>query len=115
MRLILAVALAAMTIGAVPARAAQSFDIPVILSLTGGGAFLGRQEHQALIVEEKLVNQSGGIHGAPVHFSFADDQSSPQLAVQLTAAALATSRRSFSARPTSPHATRWRRWSRMAR
>ncbi len=90
MRLIRVAALAAVMFDAAPTMAAQSFDIPVILSLTGGGAFLGTQEHQALLVEEKLVNETGGIHGAPVHFSFADDQSSPQLAVQLTAAALAT-------------------------
>ena len=89
MRLILVAALAALTFGAVPAMAAESFDIPVILSLTGGGSFLGKQEHQALLIEEKLVNETGGIHGAPVHFGFADDQSSPQLAVQLTVAALA--------------------------
>ncbi len=63
MRLILAAALAAMTIGAAPVRAAQSFDIPVILSLTGAGSFLGKQEHEALTIEETLVNRTGGIHG----------------------------------------------------
>lgn len=89
MRLIQAAALAAMMFAAAPAMAAESFDIPVILSLTGGGAFLGKQEHQALLIEEKLVNETGGIHGAPVRFDFKDDQSSPQLAVQLTVAAKA--------------------------
>ncbi|HEX4111784.1 MAG TPA: ABC transporter substrate-binding protein [Stellaceae bacterium] len=71
-------------------RAADpSFDIPVIVSLTGGGAFLGKQEHQALTIEATVVNNAGGIHGLPVHFIFKDDQSSPQLAVQLANAALA--------------------------
>ncbi len=90
MRLILAAALAAMVGCAAPVEAAQVFDIPVTLSLTGAGSFLGKQEHEALAIEEQLVNRTGGIHGMPVHFSFADDQSSPQLAVQLAAATLAT-------------------------
>jgi branched-chain amino acid transport system substrate-binding protein len=89
MRLILAAALAALLVGAVPVEAAQVFEIPVILSLTGGGSFLGEQEHKALATEEQLVNRTGGVHGMPVHFSFEDDQSSPQLAVQLAAATLA--------------------------
>jgi branched-chain amino acid transport system substrate-binding protein len=72
-----------------PAAAAPAVEIPVILSLTGGGAFLGKQEHEALTIAEKLANDTGGIHGAPVHFAFQDDQSSPQLAVQLADAALA--------------------------
>lgn len=89
MRLILVAALAALMTDAAPVEAAQTFEIPVILSLTGGGSFLGKQEHEALTIEEKLVNATGGIHGAPVHFDFKDDQSSPQLAVQLTVAAKA--------------------------
>lgn len=90
MRFILAAALAAVMGCAAPVKAAQVFDIPVILSLTGAGSFLGKQEHEALATEEQLVNRTGGIHGSPVHFSFKDDQSSPQLAVQLAAATLAT-------------------------
>jgi branched-chain amino acid transport system substrate-binding protein len=90
MRLILAAALAALMGCAAPVKAEQAFDIPVILSLTGGGSFLGEQEHEALAIEEQLVNRTGGIHGSPVHFSFKDDQSSPQLAVQLSVATLAT-------------------------
>jgi branched-chain amino acid transport system substrate-binding protein len=67
----------------VPARAAGTYDIPVIASLTGGGAFLGQEEQQAIQILEKLVNQTGGIHGRKVRFVFHDDQSSPQQAVQL--------------------------------
>ncbi len=66
-----------------PARAAETYDIPVIASLTGGGAFLGQEEQQAIQIFEKLANKTGGIHGRPVHFVFHDDQSSPQQAVQL--------------------------------
>jgi branched-chain amino acid transport system substrate-binding protein len=65
------------------ASAADTQDINVILPLTGGGAFLGKAEQQALLQQEKLVNSSGGIHGKLLKFVFHDDQSSPQVAVQL--------------------------------
>jgi branched-chain amino acid transport system substrate-binding protein len=58
-------------------------EINVILPLTGGGAFLGKAEQQALMQFEKAANASGGIHGDPLKFVFHDDQSSPQVAVQL--------------------------------
>src|SRR5271167_3824332 len=65
------------------ARAADTQDINVILPLTGGGAFLGKAEQQALQQYEKVVNASGGIHGKPLRFVIQDVQSSPQVAVQL--------------------------------
>jgi branched-chain amino acid transport system substrate-binding protein len=58
-------------------------EINVILPLTGGGAFLGKAEQQALLQFEKAANADGGIHGQPLKFTFHDDQSSPQVAVQL--------------------------------
>jgi branched-chain amino acid transport system substrate-binding protein len=76
--------LVAATALATTAHAAdQTYDIQVIQSLTGGGSFLGLQEQQALQLQEKVVNKAGGIHGKKLHFVFHDDQSSPQLAVQL--------------------------------
>jgi branched-chain amino acid transport system substrate-binding protein len=60
--------------------AAQPVQIPVVLPLTGGAAFLGQGERTALQIAEKVVNAEGG---TPVHFDFHDDQSSPQVAVQL--------------------------------
>ena len=66
------------------ARAADSFDIEVIMPLTGGGSFLGQGEQQALQLAEKVANAGGGIAGKQIHFVFHDDQSSPQVAVQLT-------------------------------
>ncbi|HUB97604.1 MAG TPA: ABC transporter substrate-binding protein [Stellaceae bacterium] len=66
-----------------PALAAEPFEIPAIVSLTGQGAFLGGQVHDALQLLEKTVNGTGGIHGAPVHMDFHDDQSNPQISVQL--------------------------------
>ncbi len=64
------------------AAAAQTVDIPVVLPLTGGAAFLGQGERTALQIAEKLVNAEGGVNGTPVRFVFSDDQSSPQAAVQ---------------------------------
>jgi branched-chain amino acid transport system substrate-binding protein len=72
-----------------PAIAADPFEIPVILPLTGGGAFLGTSENQSLQIIEKMVNAQGGIKGRPIHFAVQDDQSNPQVAVQLTNGALA--------------------------
>jgi branched-chain amino acid transport system substrate-binding protein len=63
--------------------AAAPFDIPVVLPLTGNAAFLGQGEKASLEIEEKVVNDGGGINGTPIHYLFYDDQSSPQVAVQL--------------------------------
>jgi branched-chain amino acid transport system substrate-binding protein len=64
---------------------AQPLDIPVVLPLTGGAAFLGQSERDSLKIAEGVINGAGGVAGAPVHFAFHDDQSSPQVAVQLAA------------------------------
>jgi branched-chain amino acid transport system substrate-binding protein len=58
--------------------------LDVVLSMTGPGAALGRDESQALDLYEKRVNATGGINGQPVHFEIHDDQTTPQVAVQLT-------------------------------
>jgi branched-chain amino acid transport system substrate-binding protein len=65
------------------ARASGPFDIPVVLPLTGNAAFLGQGEKASLEIQEKVINQQGGINGTPIHYVFNDDQSSPQVAVQL--------------------------------
>jgi len=70
-------------IGAPAARAAEPFDIDVVLPLTGGGSFLGHSEQTSLQLAEPVLNKDGGIGGRPVHFVYHDDQSSPQVAVQL--------------------------------
>ena len=71
------------------AVAADPFEIPVILPLTGGGAFLGKSQNLSLQLIEQMVNKEGGIKGRPIHFSVQDDQSNPQVAVQLTNGVLA--------------------------
>lgn len=76
-----------------PVSAAEStakpYEIDAILALTGGASFLGTAEQQALQLAEKTINKSGGIKGRPLHINFHDDQTSPQVAVQLTNQALA--------------------------
>ena len=73
---------------ATPAHSAAAvsgdpYEINVILSLTGGAAFLGKAQQQALGLIEGITNRNGGIKGRPLKFAIVDDQSSPQLAVQL--------------------------------
>ena len=67
-----------------PVQAAEPYKINVILPLTGGAAFLGKGEQQALQLLQSTVNQDGGINGQPVEFIFHDDQTNPQVTVQIT-------------------------------
>jgi branched-chain amino acid transport system substrate-binding protein len=80
---VLAAAFFPTVLAAAAASAAEPMQIPVIVSLTGQGAFLGGQVRDALQLLEKSVTAAGGIHGAPVHMDFRDDQSNPQISVQL--------------------------------
>jgi branched-chain amino acid transport system substrate-binding protein len=70
-------------LGAAGARAADPFNIDVVLPLTGPAAFLGSAEQVALQRAEAQMAGQKTIGGRPVHFVFHDDQSSPQVAVQL--------------------------------
>jgi branched-chain amino acid transport system substrate-binding protein len=65
------------------------FTIDAILSQTGSAASLGADETAALQAYEKLVNRTGGIRGAQLHFEIVDDQSNAATAVQLASAILA--------------------------
>jgi branched-chain amino acid transport system substrate-binding protein len=67
---------------AVPAQESP-FDLDVMLSLTGSGAFGGLTNQKSQVIYEQLVNAQGGIRGRPLHLVFHDDQTSPQVAVQL--------------------------------
>jgi branched-chain amino acid transport system substrate-binding protein len=73
----------AMLAGPQRARAAEPYNINVILSTTGVAAFLGTEEKQALEILESYANKNGGIQGRPVHFVIFDDTSNPAIAVQL--------------------------------
>lgn len=65
------------------ASSKKPYVIPAILSETGGAAFLGKEESQALIAFEKQLNASGGVDGRPIHFKILDNASSPKTAVSL--------------------------------
>ena len=80
---VIALAAGMLMLGMFGARAADAYKIHVILPLTGGAAFLGKGEQQALELFQKLINQEGGINGQPIEFVFHDDQTSPQTTVQI--------------------------------
>ncbi len=65
------------------------YTLSAVLSLTGGAASIGQDEAAALKAYETVVNKQGGINGRPVHFAILDDQSSPQVAVQLATTIIA--------------------------
>lgn len=71
------------TAAVMPAAAADAYDINVVLPLTGGAAFLGKGEQQALELLQKSENEKGGIHGRKIKFVFHDDQTQPQTAVPM--------------------------------
>ncbi|HEY5349162.1 MAG TPA: ABC transporter substrate-binding protein [Candidatus Lustribacter sp.] len=79
-RAVLALAL----LPAAPAVAAEPVRIDVVLPLTGPGSFAGASERTALDALASNVNKNGAIRGRRLEFAYADDQSNPQTAVQLT-------------------------------
>jgi branched-chain amino acid transport system substrate-binding protein len=83
-KLALALSFALLATSIAPVRAADPYDIYVVLPLTGFGAYPGNTIAKVLGVIEELTNKQGGIRGRPVHFVLEDDQSSPQITVQLT-------------------------------
>jgi branched-chain amino acid transport system substrate-binding protein len=74
----------ALLVTSLPGMAADPFEIDAVLSLTGPGSFLGKNEAAAIALVEQKVNKAGGIGGRPIKFVISDDQSSPQVAIQLT-------------------------------
>jgi branched-chain amino acid transport system substrate-binding protein len=91
-RLLFAVFSAALVFGgtAAPSRSADPpIQIDVILPLTGQAAFIGKEHQASLAALEAAVNKKGGIRGRQVNFIFHDDQSNPQVAVQLANQAIA--------------------------
>ncbi|HEV8021775.1 MAG TPA: ABC transporter substrate-binding protein [Candidatus Lustribacter sp.] len=65
------------------ARAADPYEINVILPLTGNIAFVGTTQLQALKAVEAYVNRTGGIGGRPLSFVVADDGSDVKTSLQL--------------------------------
>src|ERR1700685_4498291 len=71
------------------AGAADPYEINAIVSATGPDSFLGSEQAQVLGIIEGIVNKNGGIAGRPIKMVIADDQSSPQIAVQLANSVIA--------------------------
>lgn len=71
-------------------RAAESapYDIHVIATITGPSAFVGQYMKANFAAFADWVNGTGGIRGRKLRFVFDDDESQPQLAVQLAHAIL---------------------------
>ena len=85
-RLVSTLAAVALSLSLAQSGASQpaTYEIHVILSLTGGGTFLGSSAQASLKTLQRVVNQQGGIRGQPIQFVFYDDQTNPLIAVQLT-------------------------------
>ena len=65
------------------ALAAGTYDLNVVLPLTGSAAFVGQGEKDSLLALQDQINATGGIADGKLNFIFHDDQTQPQLAVQL--------------------------------
>jgi branched-chain amino acid transport system substrate-binding protein len=72
-----------------PLPAAEPFEINAILSMTGAGAFIGTAESRTLNVIEDQTNRAGGVRGRSIRFHVWDDQSNPQVSVQIANALIA--------------------------
>jgi len=78
----IAIVLGALAAGGA-AEAADPYPINVILPMTGGASFVGAGQKQSLDTLAEVVNAEGGIAGRPVQWVYHDDQTSPQVSVQL--------------------------------
>jgi branched-chain amino acid transport system substrate-binding protein len=74
---------AAFFVSSSAAIAAEPYELHVIVSQTGPAGFAGGAEVSALQALEHVTNESGGIKGRPLKMVFHDDQSSPQVSVQI--------------------------------
>ena len=87
-RLILTIlAIAALTLQDALAAPAP-YVIPLITDLTGTNAFSGNDYADTARAFEHYFNEHGGLRGTPIHFDIRDSETSPQVAVQLTAQVL---------------------------
>jgi branched-chain amino acid transport system substrate-binding protein len=71
------------------------YELSAIISLTGALTFSGQGERQAIQIIEGIVNQTGGIQHHPLKVTFYDDQSNPEVAVQLANAVIAKGQAAF--------------------
>jgi branched-chain amino acid transport system substrate-binding protein len=73
----------------VPVRAADPYELNVIVSLTGPFAFIGQAEGKSVAAIVEMVNKAGGIKGQQIKLIVQDDQSNPSVAVQLASGIIA--------------------------
>ena len=92
-----AVLIALCTLVPAGGRAADPYEIDVLLPLTGPATFIGKGMASGIAAAEAVVNKTGGINGQPVKFVIADDQSNPQIDVQLANAIIAKNKPAFMA------------------
>jgi branched-chain amino acid transport system substrate-binding protein len=81
---VIAALCALVSLGSATAADVAPLEINVILPLTGQGAFAGVSSKNGLTASETIANREGGIHGRPVRFVYYDDQTNPQVSLQLT-------------------------------
>jgi branched-chain amino acid transport system substrate-binding protein len=81
-------AISAVAIFSNASLAAGTYDINVVVPLTGGAAFVGQGQKDTLLALADQINGNGGIGGEKLNFIFQDDQTQPQVAVQLTSQVL---------------------------
>jgi branched-chain amino acid transport system substrate-binding protein len=77
------IGVAAVAIVSRPGLAAGTYDVNVVLPLTGSAAFVGQGQKDSLTALEDQINATGGVGGDKLNFIFRDDQTQPQVAVQL--------------------------------
>ena len=65
------------------APAGAPVEIPVMVPLTGPGALLGETKYRGCRSSRRVSTPAAAIHGRPLHFTFSDDQSNPEVSVQL--------------------------------
>lgn len=85
----IAIVAAVLVVSRATYSAEPPYDINVVMGLSGGNTFIGAAQQTSLKVLEDVINKQGGIRGRPIHFNFFDDQTNPQVSVQLTNEVLA--------------------------
>jgi branched-chain amino acid transport system substrate-binding protein len=65
------------------APAGEPYEFHAIVEASGATAFIGAKQQQVLHVLEDYVNRTGGIKGRPLKYVFHDDETNPQVAVQI--------------------------------
>jgi branched-chain amino acid transport system substrate-binding protein len=85
-RVFTVVAAACLLLTPFAAVADDPVEINAIVPMTGGAAFIGKGYSAAFTALETYVNKHGGIGGRPLKFIVQDDQSNPQVSVQLFSA-----------------------------